>query len=122
MLILNIVSIIGGVIGVVLSAYTLNNKLNAERDLFIVLHARMKESKEFTSIVIELKEQLENASLSERELKELQLAIEKIAYELPRNEREDIFDSLHQKSAKGRVNYLKRLIDNSNVSEQAVSI
>jgi hypothetical protein len=106
--ILGIISIVIGMIGLVQSFFMLFRTLAAQKEF----------SRKFQGKANELSKLLDNKDLhvyakvniDDARLKELIEKVKQVAEELPGKKREDILEPLEQKSFKGRINYLNRLL------------
>jgi len=108
--ILNIVSILIGLIGVGSSIIGVYWQRLAERELSTML-------KERSDVISELISRRYQGSFSEIDgkvrdirMKVLLEEVKQVAEKLPKKEREQILDSLEQKSPKGQVSYLNKLL------------
>lgn len=114
--VLNILSIGVGIVGTGLATRMLYRQVIAERELSKKLKGKLNEFSKF----LDNKDlhTYVNVNVDNIRLKELIEEVRQVAEELPDKKREEILDSLEQKSSKGRVNYLNRLLhlSGSNVS------
>jgi hypothetical protein len=105
-LILNIMSVVVGVVGVGLAIAKLSQQIVAERELSNRLRNRVDE---LSKLVIE------------NNLDELIDEVKQVVDEMPKKRRGEILDALEQKSSKGKVDYLNKLLhmSGSNVNISA---
>lgn len=111
-LILNIASIAAGILGLFLAIYSLYQQLMAERHLSQLMKERSEIIQKNAHIFLTRDNDMPP---SEDQLRELVEDIKRLTDEMPISEKDQILESLEQKSPKGRMNYLKRLLDNANV-------
>jgi hypothetical protein len=118
--ILNIISMVIGAIGVSLATEMLYRKMVAERELSKKLRSKVHELSKFLDS--QKFQTYANGNVDDTKLKELMEEVKQVVEELPENKRGEILDSLEQKSSKGQVNYLNKLLhmsgSNVNISAQ----
>jgi len=107
-LILNILSILIGLVGVIQAVRLLRRQMVAEKELSNRLKNRVGEL--FKSLdssqlhTFHIANSNINIDIDENDLKKLIAEVKQVVEELPKNKRSEILDPLEQKSSKGRLN------------------
>jgi uncharacterized membrane protein len=119
--ILTYIALVLGSIGVIMSIVTLITKKRAEKKLETLLRDKKKELDSIKSIG-RLRNELAhtNRVLTYDEFSELQEKIKKLLVQLDNNERNEILESLEQKSIKGQIDYLNKIIRLSGSTENII--
>ena len=115
---IEIFSLIGlflGIVGIVLSFLTLSRKVRAEKKFEEILRQRKEEI--LNQQLKELEDDKKKIDLTEEEFIELQYRIKSLVSYLKKDERKEILESLDQKSLKGQVDYVNKMLHNSGSTE-----
>lgn len=119
-LILNIISILLAIIGVLLSVRGLRRHIHAEKELAVKLKIKGQQLSSLLQNEDHTSSNVNKIHIDESKLNELLTIVKQSAEELPKYKRKDILESLEQKSSRGRLNYLNRLLHisgfNTNIS------
>jgi hypothetical protein len=113
-LVLNIISLVVGLIGLSLSVVSIFRQIAAEKELSRKLKSRTDELSKF----LDNKDlyAYANVNVDNIKLKGLIEEVKQVARELPEKRSKGILDALEQKSSKSRVNYLNRLLHLSGIN------
>jgi RecG-like helicase len=111
--IVTILITVASVLGVVLSIWTLTRKVQAERKLYTIMRLKREEL-----LLKQLKKINESdLDLTEEEFKRLRERIKMIIGSMPKEDKKEILESLEQKSLKGQVNYVNKILHHSGSTE-----
>jgi hypothetical protein len=119
--ILNIISILVGVIGVGQAVSMVYRQIVAERELSKRLRSKIEErAMLFGKNNVSLYNNTD-ININGDKLKELIEQVKQVVEEMPERKRGEILESLEQKSSKGQINYLNKLLhmSGSNVNISA---
>ena len=119
--ILTYIALATGLIGVVLSILTIYRKRKAEQNLEILLKKSQKELNIIKSIGEIRNEAVHsNRVLSFDEFVTVQETLKKLISQLDDKQKEEILESLEQKSVKGQLDYLNKIIHLSGSTENII--
>lgn len=119
--ILTYVALATSVIGVVLSILTLKRKRKAEQNLEILLKKNQEKLNVISSIG-KIRNEMTHSDriLSFDEFLIVQETLKKLIAQLDEKQREEILESLEQKSIKGQLDYLNKIIHLSGSTENII--
>jgi hypothetical protein len=119
-LILNIISILIALVGVFLSFRSLIRLLRAEKELAVKLKIKAQQLSTLLQNEGYASSKVNKIHIDESKLNELLTIVKQSVDELPKNKKKDILEGLDQKSSRGRLSYLNRLLHisgfNTNIS------
>lgn len=109
-LILNIISILIALVGVFLSFNSLIRHLRAEKELAVKLKIKTQQLSMLLQNEGYASSKVNKIYIDESKLNELLTIVKQSVEELPKNKKKDILEGLDQKSSRGRLGYLNRLL------------
>lgn len=121
--ILTYVAIVLGLLGVIMSVLTFYRKKRAEQNFEKLLKQHKNRIEKIKRIGI-IKNEIERSDriLTFEEFVKVQKNIKKLLDKLEEKERQEILESLEQKSMKGQVDYLNKLIHLSGSTEIIIKV
>jgi hypothetical protein len=119
--ILTCVAILAGILGTLFSLYNLRMKGLAEKHFEAVLKRRIDEFR-FLKTIGEIRNKSAHLDreLTFEEFVQVQETLKKLVVELDKKERPEILESLEQKSMKGQLDYLNKMLQLSGSSENII--
>ncbi|HXB33933.1 MAG TPA: hypothetical protein VNV35_10945 [Puia sp.] len=118
--VLNIISILVGIVGIGSSILGVHWQRVAEREMSNMLRDRSDRISELISTRYQGTYSNNDSNIMDIRVKVLLEEVKQVAEELPKKERAQILNSLEQKSPKGQVSYLNKLLhmsgSNMNIS------
>lgn len=115
--ILTYIAVAVSIIGIIISYFSLMRKRKAEKTYEELLKSKMSELVMLEKLGEKSKEIENKRLLTQIELKELQEKLKRLLSEIDKKYQEDILESLEQKSQKGQIDYLNKLIHLSGSTE-----
>lgn len=104
-----IVSIVLSLVGIVYAFYMFNLKIRAEKNF----EKLIRQHQEILTSIERQKQLDDKMNLTEMEFQKLKLELLSLAESLPKDQKEEIVDALDQKSRKGQLSYVKKVLSES---------